>query len=46
MTAKDAPAVIDEAKSLLVKVEPYVSAVNADAQAQFEALRLRVQAIG
>lgn len=38
---KDAPVVIDEAKSLLAKVEPFIDQANDDIQAQFEALRAR-----
>lgn len=42
--AKDAPTVLAEAQSLLAKIEPHVDQLNDDAKAQFEALRLRIQA--
>lgn len=33
--AKDAPAVIDEAKSLLAKVEPHVATATTEVKQQF-----------
>jgi len=40
--AKDAPGVIDEAKSLLAKVEPHIASANEDVQGLFGRLQARV----
>lgn len=37
--AKAAPAVIDEIRSLLAKVEPFVDAAGAEIRAKFDALK-------
>jgi len=39
---KDAPAVIDEAKSLLGKIAPHVDAANAEVKRSFEAAQTRL----
>jgi peptidoglycan hydrolase CwlO-like protein len=42
--AKALPAVVDEAKSLLAKLEPYIDTANDDVRMQFESLKMRVEA--
>lgn len=43
--AKDAPAVIDEAKSLLAKIEPHVEAGDDDVKKAFAEARAKVSAL-
>lgn len=42
---KDAPAVIDEIKSLLAKVQPYVDGTNAEVKRAFESAQSKLQGI-
>jgi len=42
---KDAPAVIEEIKSLLAKVSPYVDGANAVVKQDFEAARAKLAAL-
>lgn len=39
--AKDAPAVLDEIRSLLAKIEPFVDTAGATIRVQFNALKAR-----
>lgn len=40
--AKDAPSVMEEARSLIAKVEPYIDGTNDEVKRQFDALKARL----
>lgn len=42
---QDAPDVIDEIKSLLAKVQPYVDCTNAEVKRTFESAQAKLQGI-